>query len=193
MTKWADKEYGPDSGPKLLHRFAITGDGPEWGHLQHKIFALIDNIVDRLDDVDGLDHNTLQEAGDVMKDLTSLAAKWARAKVERSSLENDKIRSAIALDFAEATKRYAEARRSNAGTIRDYAEADKLRSEALVAKMDALERMLNIVNMIAHSQFRMVGNDGHLLIGPRPQQLGEPDGDPASIASDPITEIEDGA
>ena len=51
------------------------------------------------------------------------------------------------------------------------------RNEKFVADLDNLERLMKLAGMMAHITFQQIGNDGHLLIGPASDQVGEPDGD----------------
>lgn len=177
MNKWADHEYGSEHGPKELVRFAVTGRGEEWGRLQERIFVIVDSIVARVQASTDIAPDTANASAEIMKDLSAIAAKWARAKVERPSLENEKLRAEIASEFAEAKRRHAEA-------LKAEAEARKIDMEtktaSLVGMLDLLERLLKLTGSMAHITFQQVGQDGHLLIGPRPEQLGPPGRGPQS-------------
>ena len=168
---WANDEQREEY--ELL-RFAITGKGEEWARLQQRIFDIVDVIAQRIQDATDANPNTVQESADTMKDLTTLAASWARAKIERPSLENDKLKAEIASEFAEAKKRWAEAMKLEAETRQIDVEVC---NQQLVSALDNLERLLKIAKLMSNITFKRIGNDGHLLIGPKAEQLGQPDPD----------------
>ena len=169
-STWADDEHREEHE---LVRFAITGKGEEWPRLQQRIFGIVDVIAQRIQNSTDAAPNTVEASAETMKDLTALAANWARARIERPSLENEKLKAEIATEFAEAKKRWAEAMKLEAETRQIDIDA---RNQELVSALDNLERLLNIAKVMSHMTFERVGNDAHLLIGPRAQQLGQPDG-----------------
>ena len=69
------------------------------------------------------------------------------------------------------------------------AEAQKinveLKTDQLIGALDNLERLVRLASVMAHVTFEQHGNDGHLLIGPRPEQLGLPAGDESSSGTSP--------
>lgn len=180
--KWADEQHQVEQGEKQLMRFAVTGRGDEWGRLQEKIFSIIDSVAERIRESTEVEDEVIEDATDALKDLSSLATKWAKAKVERPSLENEKLRAEIASEFAEAKKRYAAALKLEAETRQID---DATRNARIIADLDNLERLMKLADRIAHVTFAKVGKDGHLLIGPTPEQVGPPDGDAALIESNP--------
>lgn len=168
---WADQEHRDEHE---LIRFAVTGRGEEWNRLQEKIFGIVDVIAQRIQDATLSNSNTVEASAEAMKDLTTLAANWAQAKIERPSLENDKLRAEIVSEFAEAKKKWAEAMKLEAETRQINADT---RSQDLVSALDNLERLLRIAKVMSHVTFERSGNDGHLLIGPKVDHLGQPAGD----------------
>ena len=174
---WADEQQVDESE---LIRLVISGRGDAWARLETKLLGLIDVIVDR---VEGSASSTTatETTREVVKDISRIATEWARAKVERPTLENEKLRAEIASEFAEAKRRLAETLRIEAETRKIDAEA---RNIELVAWLDNLERLLRIAKLMAHATFARIGPDGHLLIGPRPEQLGDPQGNSHAIEYD---------
>jgi len=176
---WANKEHRDE---RELIRFAIAGQSEAWLRLQDKIYGIIDTIADRIQKASDANPEVVESSASIMKDLTSLAGDWVKAKIERPTLENAKLRAEIASEFAEAKKRWAEASKAEA-------EARKIMSETqtqeLLAAMDNLERLLRLQSLMSNMTFSLQGKDGHLLIGPRPDQLGLPTGDADSLSEEP--------
>lgn len=157
-----------------LIRFAIAGQSEAWIRLQDKIFGIIDTIADRIQEISGANPEMVESSASAMKDLSSLATDWAKAKIERPSLENSKLRAEIAKEFAEAKKNWAEAKKAEAETRKIISETQ---TQGLLAAMDNIEKLLRLQSLMSNITFDRQGNDGHLLIGPSPEQLGLPDGD----------------
>ena len=172
---WADQDNRDE---RELLRVAITGKGEEWGRLQEKIYSIVDVIAQRIQDHTSADAAKVEGSAEALKDLSTLAANWARAKIERPSLENEKLKAEIASEFAEAKKRWAEAIKIEAETRQIDSSTN---NQELVASLDNLERLLRIAKMMSHVTFARVDGDGHLLIGPTPSQLGEANGDVALL------------
>ena len=173
---WADEDK---RDKRDLLRFAIAGKGEEWVRLQGRIYAIVDVIARGFRTIPLVKTAPRSKgSAEALKDLTSLAANWARAKIERPSLENEKLRAEIASEFAEAKRRWAEA-------IKIEAETRQIESgtnnQELVASLDDLERLLRIAGVMSHVTFTRVEGDAHLLIGPMPDQVGEPNGDMAAL------------
>jgi hypothetical protein len=148
-----------------LIRLGVAGKGPEWNRLQGKLFTAIERITARIgewaDEPSG--QSRAADMGEMLKDLTSLATDWARAKVERPSLENALIRVDIVAKFAEAKKAMSEARKAEA--------------EAIGTDLDNLERIIKFAELLGRVRVAKVGKDLHLSCGVDPRQLGEPAGD----------------
>ncbi len=175
---WADEQQVDESE---LIRFVISGRGDAWAHLEAKLLGLIDTIVSRVQE--NPSHSTVAKTtGEVVEDISRIATEWARAKLERPTLENQRLRAEIACEFAEAKRRLAETLRIEAETRKIDAEAKNIE---LVALLDNLERLLRITQLMAHATFARIGPDGHLLIGPRPEQVGGPEGDSRAIEYGP--------
>jgi len=176
---YANEEHRDE---RELIRFAIAGQNEAWLRLNEKIYNVIDSIVDRVQKVVDVNPEAAKASASIMKDLTSIAGDWVKAKVERPSLENTKLRAEIASEYAEAKKRWAEA-------LKAEAEAKKIISETqtqeVLAAMDNLERLLRLQSLMSNMTFTVQGKDGHLLIGPRPDQLGLPAGDTDSLSEEP--------
>lgn len=180
--KWADQEHEGQKGKKKLLRFYVTGRGDEWSRLQEKIYSIIDSITERIQVSTDVNDVVAEHTADTLKDLSSLAAKWAQAKIERPSLENEKLKAEIASEFAEAKRRHAESLKLEAETRQID---DATRNARIVADLDNLERLMKLASTVAHVSFAKVGKDGHLLIGPTTEQIGIPDGDSALIDTRP--------
>lgn len=181
---WANEEHRDE---RELIRYVLDGKGEEWERLRGRLYSIIDMIASRIQEMSGAEPDTVDASSSVMKDLAGLAMDWARAKVERPSLENDKLRAEIASEFAEAKKRWAEA-------LKAQAEAQKIaqdsRNQQLVAALDNLERLIRLTKVIANVTFEQHGNDGHLLIGPNLDQIGLPAGDNTSLGTSPPSPTE---
>ena len=168
---WADQD---DREERELIRFSVSGKGPEWGRLQEKIFSIVDVIAERIQQSSSIDQESVDASAEAFKDLSAIATNWARAKIERPSLENEKLKAEIASEFAEAKKRWAEALKLEAETRQIESSTN---NQLLVAALDNLERLMRIAKQMSHITFERLDGDGHLLIGPTPEQLGEPKGD----------------
>jgi len=101
--------------PDLIS-ITVTGSAREWERLQERVFSIIDSIAKRVDDITGISLTSDDDPSptEVLKDITRIAADWTRAKVEKPTLENAKLRAQIASEFAEAKKRWAEASKAEA-------------------------------------------------------------------------------
>jgi hypothetical protein len=172
---WADDD---NREQRDLVRFAISGKGLEWARLQNKLFAIIDVIAKRVETSCSIDPGKIDGSAEALKDLSAIAANWARAKIEKPSLENEKLKAEIASEFAEAKRRWAEALKLEAETRKIEVETN---NQGLIAALDNLERLLRIAKAMSHVTFQNVDGDGHLLIGPSPDQVGEADGDTALL------------
>ena len=155
-----------------LVRLALTGEGEAWERLQAKVFSIIETIATRIQESTPASEGVTSSTTDVAKDILRIAGDWAKAKVERPSLENSKLRAEIASEFAEAKRRLAEARKAEA-------EAAKLEQELhgnrLNQDIENLERLLTLAGLMAHVQFARIGPDAHLLLSAG--EIGEPNGD----------------
>ena len=100
----------------------------------------------------------------MLKDITSIAASWAQAKVEKPSFENEKLRAEIASEFAEAKRRYAEASKLEA-------ETQKINAENIGIQLDNLERLMKFAEIMGRVGFSRIGNDAHLLIDSDPDTI----------------------
>lgn len=154
-----------------LIRFAITGKNAElWERLQGRIFEVVDAIVTRIADTADLDAPETDAVVEVAQDLAKLATDWARAKLERPSLENQKLQAEIAVQFAEAKKTLAEARKLDAETRQIDANTQNQVLDGLLTKLEKLMRMMGSITI------SRVGGDTHILAGPTPAELGDPQG-----------------
>lgn len=160
-----------------LIRLGVVGGAEEWTRLQGKLFAALEGVVQKVQE---WGDRTPGEGEDdpyaeAVRDIAALAANWARAKVEKPSLENAKLRAEIVSEFAEAKRRLAE--------------TEKLRSETRQAEMtlalDNLERLLKFAEIVGRLQIARVGPDVHLVVGPDPKALGQPSGD-ATVTEEPL-------
>ena len=76
---WADQDNRDE---RELIRVAITGKGEEWGRLQEKIYSIVDVIAQRIQDHTSANPAKVEGSAEALKDLSTLAANWARAKIE---------------------------------------------------------------------------------------------------------------
>ena len=152
-----------------LIRLGVVGGAEEWSRLQENLFSALEGAVQKVQEWGGATPRDGVEDpyADAVRDIAALASNWARAKVERPSLENAKLRAEIVSEFAEAKRRLAE--------------AEKLRSETRQSEMtfalDQLERLLKSAEIVGRLQVARVGPNVHMLVGPDPKELGRPSGD----------------
>jgi len=154
-----------------LIRFCITGSDEAWKRLQGRIYGLINVIADRIEGEGNAESAHVESVREATQDVVRIAAEWVRAKVEKPTLENNQIRAEIAAKFAEAKRTLAEE-----GKLLAETRAIELENEnkQLVWKLDNLERLLRLLSVVAHVTYAEEGNNGHLVIGPAPRQIGGP-------------------
>jgi len=142
-----------DDNKKELIRFQITGlPTKQWDRLQGQIFDIIEDIASKV----SLGSGTGE---DIAKDISEIALNWIKAKVEKPSLENEKLKSEIALNFANYKKTISESQKTN--------------EERIGVQIDNLTKLVNALAILkgASISFSQVGQEGHLIIGPTPKDL----------------------
>lgn len=137
----------------------VAGSTEEWKRLQETVFGVIDTIAKRVGDLSGasLPGNEGSNPTELLQDITKIATDWARAKVEKPTLENAKLRAEIASEYAEAKRRWAEASKAEA-------EAERIQAEGIAVQLDNLERLLKFSEILGRVRFSRIGNDAHLVI-----------------------------
>lgn len=155
-----------------LIQLKITG-GDAWARIQDRIFSAVEVLVDRVTRASEDEHKS-EAVAEAVEDVLEIGLKWARAKVERPILENEKIRAEITLDFVEAKKRWAEALKID--SERRQIEAEIGRKQVTWA-LDNLERLLKIIGTLQQLNAARIGKDLHLFITPALSEIGEPMGD----------------
>lgn len=167
--------------PNELISIPVAGlPAQEWARLQQKIFGLIDTLTEKVQDL-----TDLNQTG---ANTVATAAKWAEAKIEKPSLENEKLRAEITFKYAEAKTKLAEEQKIYEETF--GLKIDN-RMKQLTGMLDTLERTLEFMNKVngAAITFAQIGQDGHLLIGPQASGLRlPPPSDPESETEDPEKE-----
>lgn len=176
MTFPLDNNSASDSHEQELIRLAITGKGDDWNKIRGTLFSVIDRIAKRVEESAAVDPESVRTGEEFTKSVASIFARWSEAKIERPSLENDKIRGEIIRDYEEALKT-----REERLEIEDRRHNDKL-----VRQLDLLERLMKLAGFdnLAQISFEQHGQDAHLLIGPSTNEVGDPSGDQTTGLSD---------
>jgi len=168
------KDYSKSD--KELIRFSISGKNPEqWKRLSQSLYKLIDVIADKLSKESEINGEHAYSNSDMAKDIASIASEWAKAKIERPSIENDNIKAETALKFAQAKKHLTEIRKIEEEIIGQRIENRNRELNFLLEKFERLMKMIQIIEG-AHVEFVRSDNDACLLIGPKPDEL-TPSGD----------------
>ncbi|MHC4698761.1 MAG: hypothetical protein ACYTFA_18685 [Planctomycetota bacterium] len=146
-------------------QIALEGKGEGFRRLRERLFTLVEILTDRVADA----ANASESAADTAKETTHDAIELAtdvlkRSIIDRPKLTNDNLAADIVVKFADAKLKDAQAD----AIVREQRRADQAH------QMDMLERMLRVLPLAHGSQFRRIGNDGHLLLGVDPREIGEP-------------------
>lgn len=169
---WEEREKIPKQ--KELIRYATAGlPDEQWENLQEKVFQIIEKVSEKIASAMSFEPGSTQKTQQVSKDIAQITLKWAQAKLEKPSLENEKLKAEIAAKFAETKKSIAETERTEEETR--SLRIDNANKE-LSYLIDNLEKLLYLTRLIKGGQikFTRVGSDGHLTIGYDPDELSNP-------------------
>jgi hypothetical protein len=105
-------------------RIDVTGkDSDRWRKLKSKLFNAIDQLLDST-----IDHERNTTVREEVKQFTSAALDYARQRLAKQGLENDRIEAEVFQLYAERERTLAEARKINA-------EADEQELQTRVKKL----------------------------------------------------------
>lgn len=149
-----------------IARYEMIGDDDAWKRLSSRFLNLIESILGAVRAPFAL----VESAGDVLGIFT----KWAKSKVDRASLETEKLRAETITEYAKGVQTWVSAKKE----ARELGLDEQKTADAeLLAAQKEIEKFVKLVQgrggMIS---FTTDGPDGHLHIG-NPKQLGEPAGD----------------
>ena len=95
----SSEEKNKKPNPTEVH---ISGyNDEEWQRIGTKIVSLIERLSDNILEKSGVDE---EQKSNLSSDITSIATKWAQAKMEKPSLENDVLKADILKKLSEARK-----------------------------------------------------------------------------------------
>lgn len=161
-------EDDAQSANKELVRFELSGSDAEWARLQDLLFAAVERTVAKVNESLGLSSETSAALANASEDITRLAGAWAKAKLERPTLENEQIRAEITARYAEATRASAEATKFRA----EAADIDaRTRERAVAEALENLERVLRIVASATELRGARLGGALHVKAGPPSRAL----------------------
>jgi len=127
-----------------------------WSRIQETFFGIIDKLEKKLEDNEVLDRSSIDSTSSMLKDITAIATQWAKSKVEKPSLENEKIKAEIAQKFAETKKTLNEAEKTREET--KSIQIDNKQKE-LTFYIDSLERIFVLMEKFNDAQFLFVKDE----------------------------------
>jgi hypothetical protein len=110
----------------------ISGqNSEEWQRVGARLVTLIEKISDRIVEASGVEKDP---SSTTVEDITSIATRWAQAKVEKPSLENDVLKANIMKALAEARKIDHESAKI----------ATENRNSEILGMIDAMDRLVDL-------------------------------------------------
>ena len=151
-------------------KLSVSGFSEEsWNRLQDSLFRIIDKVSNKIDDSTSIDKETIDFTSSILKDISAITSVWAKAKMEKPSLENEKIKAEIAEKFAQTKKILKDTEKTDE-------EIKSLRIEnrhkELSYYLDELERVFTLMQKFRDAQlfFSKDGQNASLFIGGRIDQ-----------------------
>lgn len=126
-------------------RIELTGlNEAIWDRSFAKLSEVLENLVSRISESTGLSEETQSKSAQASLDLANIAATWAKAKIERPSLENQKLLMEISFKYAEQKRLVAETQKLEEETRglrieNDYKEINKI--------LETFERFIALKNL----------------------------------------------
>ena len=133
-------------------QIGVSGLNPEiWNRLEGQFADLIEKLCDRI----GADNSDQQ----LTKDIVQLGFNFAKAKIEKPSLENEKLKAEIANNYADANKKIFE--------------TEKIKEDIIEKKLENLERLLTVFKNMNGSNihFSTLKGSSNLFIGNVPNDI----------------------
>lgn len=163
-----------DSVPKDLETteligFDLRGQDAAWAHLHGEFFEAVQALVRRVVAAATASDGFQDGAEDLAEDIAVLAASWAKAKLEKPSLENERLRAEIAHEYAQARQKTAEALKPVAEMRMIESQRDQ---QAITSALDSLERILRIMALKSQLAVGRIHEDLHAHLGPPVSSLG---------------------
>ncbi len=159
-----------DKKDSNILKLSVSGLPEEsWNRLQDSLFRIIDKVSNKLDENSSIDTDTIDSTSNILKDISSIASQWAKAKVEKPSLENEKIK-------AEITEKFAQTKKILKETEKTDEEIKSLRIEnqhkELSYYLDNLERVFLLMQKFNEARLLFLedGKSASLFIGKNPSQ-----------------------
>lgn len=110
----------------------LSGTSPdEWNRVGESLIGLIEKLSNKIGEVSGGD---ISSGADVAKNISTIATRWAKAKIERPSLENDSLKADILKKLAEADKTRSEANQIDS----------EIKHKEVLVTLEAMERLIEI-------------------------------------------------
>lgn len=131
---------------KELIQLKLTGKNAEvWERLNYKLFNAIDSVTEKFLK-EGTDSSTA-------KDLVKLTFDFVKAKTLKPTLENEKLKAEITLQYAQARK--------------EAALEDNIQQDTLSKALANLEKLIQLTLLIKghRTEFHQLNEDAHLLTG----------------------------
>ncbi|MHA1703946.1 MAG: hypothetical protein ACTSWK_16960 [Promethearchaeota archaeon] len=148
-----------------IAKYTLRGLPDEsWKRLEDSLFKIIDKISNKVSSSSYLSEESKVATSDIINDITKITSKWAKAKLDKPSLENERIKAEIAEKFASTKKLLAE-------TEKTEEEINSLRIDnrhkELMYHVEELELFFNLMNKLkdVKTYFHIDDNEANLFIG----------------------------
>ncbi len=143
-----------------------------WNRLNDSFLNIIENFSNKLENSTSIDKDTLDTTSSIVKDISTIATQWAKAKIEKPTLENEKIKAEIAEKFAQTKKVLKETEKTDE-------EIKSLRIEnrhkELSYHLEELEKVFDLMQKFKQAKLLFSKDDGKasLFIGGKPEDYSQ--------------------
>ncbi|QEY16326.1 hypothetical protein D0C16_10240 [Cellvibrio sp. KY-GH-1] len=110
----------------------LSGSNPDqWKRVGETLVGLLEKLSSKIDVVSGIEASS---SGEVAKDISKIANRWAKEKLDAPSLQNDSLKADILKKMAEAERTRSEAHKINS----------EIRNKEVLVALEAMERLIEI-------------------------------------------------